>query len=184
MHYRYIVVMDKDHADTSEEARTDVRDYLEENDFAGSGRRFNSGLADWFVIGGRWSGELTRVGIGEEKMEAFYSQFDKNFGLWTSGKSGVTDEMRKEQIESEFWKFFPDYSGFRKPLPLVFSRSQYKDNGYEDDAQIIDEALYENLIKDLQEKLDEESYLDIDYKENATKEEMLGRWVVVVDYHN
>ena len=71
MHYRFLVTFNKDEAETSEDARSYVTDYLHEHGFAGEGR-WGGGLADWFVIGGRWSGELSRHSWGK----LLYQQMD------------------------------------------------------------------------------------------------------------
>jgi hypothetical protein len=70
MHFRFLVTVNRDrvqptlfytqeHVDTSAEARRYVYGYLLTHGFAEAGR-WSRGLADWFVIGGRWSGELSR----------------------------------------------------------------------------------------------------------------------------
>ena len=59
MHFRFLATCDRDTAETSEEARAYVLDTLLEEGFVGEGR-WGGGLCDWFVIGGRWSGELSR----------------------------------------------------------------------------------------------------------------------------
>jgi hypothetical protein len=51
------VLVPKDRAETSEEARNFVVDWLTDNGFTAEGH-FVNGIADYFVIGGRWSGKL------------------------------------------------------------------------------------------------------------------------------
>lgn len=169
MHYRYIVVFDKENAENSAEARKFVYDYLE-ND-----KDFNH-RADWAVIGGRFSGTLTRIRLDQDKLKQFEKKFDNEYGFWTNKDS--SEEKRHSQAKELFKKYFEEY----KDEPLYF-RNTYLDLGYEDDAQIIDEELYEKLIKHLAKEKDPESYLDIE-DENLEKEQMIGRWCVVVDFHN
>jgi len=169
MHYRYIVVFDKENAATSKEARKFVYNYLE-ND-----KDFNS-QADWAVIGGRWSGILTKIKLNQEKLKQFEKEFEKIYGFWTNKDNSET--RRHTQAKELFKKYFEEY----KDEPLYF-RNTYLDLGYEDDAQIIDEELYEKLIKKLTKEKDPESYLDIE-DEKLDKEQMIGRWCAVVDYHN
>jgi hypothetical protein len=57
MHTRMLVTMPLSEVDTSREARQYVETWLVDEGFCGNGR-FESGYADWFVIGGRWSGSL------------------------------------------------------------------------------------------------------------------------------
>jgi hypothetical protein len=58
MHTRFLVTLGKDEADDSQSAREYVYNALTEEGFVGTGR-WSSGLCDWFVIGGRWSGLLS-----------------------------------------------------------------------------------------------------------------------------
>src|SRR5205823_12102965 len=77
-HYRFLVTFDCERAASSDEAREHVYDTLMHEGFCGEGR-WGGGLADWFVIGGRWSGELSRhswaQGISAE-MEALERTHD------------------------------------------------------------------------------------------------------------
>lgn len=57
MHFPYIVVLNKDDYANSQDARESAESLLTENGFCGDGY-FNCGKADWFVVGGRWSGYL------------------------------------------------------------------------------------------------------------------------------
>lgn len=62
MHTRLLLTFAHRRAATSDEARAYAAERLEEDpSFVGEGGRFGSSIADWFVIGGRWSGELTRT---------------------------------------------------------------------------------------------------------------------------
>ena len=58
MHYSFLVTFDKAKANTSKEARQYVWNTLQDEGFIGTGR-WACGQADWFVIGGRWSRNLT-----------------------------------------------------------------------------------------------------------------------------
>ena len=61
MHYRVLVTFEKEAAKTSQEAREYAFwTLMEDTSFIGGGR-FGSAWCDWFVIGGRWSGELSRA---------------------------------------------------------------------------------------------------------------------------
>lgn len=169
MHYRYIVVFDKEHAKDSAKARKFVFHYLENN--------LIDSQADWFVIGGRWSGYLTKIRLNQGKLKQFEDEFDKIYGFWINKDN--SEEKRYSQAKELFKKYFPKY----KDEPLYF-RNTYFDLGYKDDAQIIDEELYEKLIKNIAKEKDPESYLDIDNEELIKKEQMISRWCVIVDYHN
>jgi hypothetical protein len=167
MHYRYIVVFDKKKAKNSLEARKFVYGYLSNDE------EFNR-QSDWAVIGGRWSGDLTKIRLDQDKRCEFEADFEKQFGFWTNKDN--SEEKRHNQAKELFKKYFPKYKG----EPLYF-RNTYLDLGFEDDAQIIDEELYEKLIKNCDK--DSKGYLDIE-DEKLNKEQMIGRWIVLVDYHN
>ena len=135
MHYRMLVLTDKKNADTSAGAREYVYDTLEQDDsFLMEGGRFGSGVADWFVIGGRWSGAL-------------------------SGKA------------------YDDRDG-------------YKPAGYDDEAQIATQELYEKFLQayegtDIAEGKNGYGIeaVDLDY-DPITPDTTIGKkWLVVVDYH-
>ena len=78
MHQRLIVASSQDAKDFDEKGiipfnsnnahivSQEVANWLEENSFASEGGRWNASPADWFVIGGRWSGELDKIESGIE----------------------------------------------------------------------------------------------------------------------
>ena len=80
MHVRFLVTFNKDDAATSEEAREHVYDTLLAKALPIRKGRWNGGLADWFVIGGRWSGELTRALLDKEKLETVEKKFERKHG--------------------------------------------------------------------------------------------------------
>ena len=83
MHYRLFVTLDaKGHKIlNSEDARNKVYGMLHNDDsFCGEGGRFGSPVCDWFVIGGRWSGELPTVLIGHEKISKSANKILKEDG--------------------------------------------------------------------------------------------------------
>lgn len=173
MHYRYIVVCDKKHAKTSEGAREYVKEYLESNeDFLNE----ENGQADWFVIGGRWSAELTKLRLDSKKLKAFEDEFEKKFGFYTS--KDISREKRYIQAKGLFKKYFKEY----KDEPIYW-RDTYRDLGYEDDAQIINNVIYEKLIKEIRKENDPAHYCDID-DNKRTKKDFIGNWCIIVDYHN
>jgi len=59
MHCLYFVLLPSD--TKLEDASTDATQTLTDNDFVSEGGYFNSSKSDWFVIGGRWSGEFSLV---------------------------------------------------------------------------------------------------------------------------
>lgn len=176
MHVRFLVTFDKDKADTSLEARSYVTDYLQESGFAAQGR-WGCGLADWFVIGGRWSGELTRALLNQEKLAQVEKEFEATHGWWVGGQERVTEAQRREQMKAIFDRAFPDFTGL-----MPYWRNPYQDEGYEDDAMVLTQALYDALLKDYAGKDESEHHADLEYE--PVSPAMVGKkWLVVVDYH-
>jgi len=177
MHYRMFVTLSKESANTSWDARNFVRDYLLEEGFSSQDGRWKCGPADWFVIGGRWSGELTRALLDPDKLQALHQEFEEKHGWWVGGEERITEDQRRREYEDLFAKYFPDFQG-----EVPGWRDQYEDLGYEDDAMLLDERLYA-LIAEHEGKEEGEGYCDVDWEPVSQK--MVGnKWIVVVDYHN
>jgi len=179
MHYRFLVTIPKEKAKDSFESRSYVNSWLEENGFT-SGGRFGRGMADWYAIGGRWSGELTSVCLDKEKMKKVEEELGDHW--FEGGKEHWTREKRLKQYEEVFRKYFPNFKGI---IPAW--RDQYLQEGYEDDAKIIDEDLWNNLMKEVIAEDDTEQFCDMEdeLNEKTKKEDVIGKyWVVVVDYHS
>ena len=60
MHFRMFLTFNKDHATNPDEAKEYALRYLVDNNFANQNGRWGYSPADWFVIGGRWSGFFIR----------------------------------------------------------------------------------------------------------------------------
>jgi hypothetical protein len=177
----------KDGLADSQAARNHVFQWLSDNGFTGGGGFFQNYFSDWYVIGGRWSGELTAKQMDQKKVNSLNKEFNEKFGFWIS--KDVSEEMRQEQYRGLTQQYFPDYKG----LPWAF-RNSYKTNGFEDDAQIVNERIYDAIIKDnLMEKVDTEKLwnggaiitTDTGEKSLSNKPDFfIGKyWLVVVDFH-
>lgn len=85
------------------------------------------------------------------------------------------DDKKKFQAA---WK----NAGIKEPIP--YERNNYQEMGYEDDAMIIDQKLFDGLQK---MHSDVEIYDANDYREDTlsdfSAEELIGHWIVVIDYH-
>ncbi|MBN1687978.1 MAG: hypothetical protein JW893_02665 [Candidatus Omnitrophica bacterium] len=186
MHFTAYVLIPLEKATTSAEARHQASAYLVDNEFVGGEGRWGSGISDWFVIGGRWSGSMTMARLDKKKLKRFWTRFEKQKLGW-SGK-GIDDNERKNKISALFLKYFPDFDVQKTPCPPT--RSPYSDSGYEDDAVIVDDLIWDEIIipglkKSLLEggaiiHVDgcEESESDLD------KEKIVGQcWCVVIDFH-
>jgi hypothetical protein len=177
MHVRFLVTFNTGDAATSQEAREHVSNILLAEGFANQVGRWNAGLADWFVIGGRWSGELTRVLLDQKKLATVQKEFEEKHGWWLGGQEHVTEEQRREQMKEVFFREFPD---FQDEMP--FWRDQYREHGYEDDAMIVTQERYDRLLKAYEGQEDSDEHADLDW--TPVSPEMVGnKWLVVVDYH-
>ena len=185
MHSRLIVLIDRKGNESSLDARKRVEAQLIQEGFAGEGSLFVCHPADWFVIGGRWSGELTRIRLDQEKLEAFREEFEKEKLGWV-GKDKPEEEQKRKAIEL-FRQFFPDFQG----EPPVW-RDSYAELGYEDDAQVLDETLF-RFVKELksypddaslEDLLDGRCFVDLDDPyEELTADAIGKKWCVVIDFH-
>lgn len=178
MHQRLFVLIPKSKAKSSIEARQFVCEWLIGEGFVARGGRFSStGPADWFVIGGRWSGELTRALLDQKKLKKFRDKFEKKYGWWTGGKEKITEQQRLKQSKELFSNFFPKFKDIHP-----FWRYNYKETGYKDDAMVVTGKLFDRLeLNELPKN--EEGVIDTE-EEDIEKKSVVGKkWIVVVDYH-
>lgn len=82
---------------------------------------------DWFVVGGRWSGDKILGKLDPEKVKAFFIEFEKRGYNWTSSQH--SDEERRRDSSNLFMEFFPDFKG---EIPVW--RDQYRHEGGEGDV--------------------------------------------------
>jgi len=177
MHQLLYVLVPTDEASTSEEARNLAMGFLDAEGFCGDSTLFRRPPADWFVIGGRYSGELTRLHLDRDKWRAYQRELND----WR-GHGG------SEGGKALFREIFPDFEG---QLP-IFRNDTYAPLGQEDDAQIVDEVLFRYLHGLLQYPLDTADILGgpcvvnlDDPYETVHAENIIGKsWVVVVDFHS
>jgi len=152
MHAKLLVLVQ---AESSEDAREQARFRLEQEGFVGEGR-FSSSPADWFVVGGRWSGSLA----WPENMGAYWDEVrDRNL-LWVG---------REQEAAELFHEMFPSYD---RLAPI--ERDVYKLSGYDDDAQPFSLALIEGLEED-GDLYTGNCFVTLDDPYN---------WVVVIDFHS
>jgi len=65
---------------------------------------------------------------------------------------------------------------------IPYDRDTYQRNGYEDDAMLVTQELYDALLKEYEGQEESEYHADLEYE--SISPEMIGRkWLVVVDYH-
>jgi len=178
MHTRMLATFAAEHAATSAEAREYASSYLSDNGFVAEEGRWSHGMSDWFVIGGRWSGHLSRALLDQKKLRKVDATFERRHGWWIGGKDGVTEAQRLEQYAAIFREAFPDFTG---TIPAW--RDQYRSLGYDDDAMLVTPALYDGCLKEFEGQYETEGFCDLEF--DAVAPAFVGKkWVVVVDYHS
>lgn len=183
MHYRFLVTFNKETAEDSEQARRYVEDTLLAEGFVGSDGRWGGGIADWFCLGGRWSGELSRHSWAKD-ITAQIAALEKAHDLQVWGVFYGDKDKQKQQQElrkraQEIWdKAAPvQYKG------IAYNRDTYKGDGYEDDAMLVTQELYDSLLKSYEGKHTSEEHADLEYDEVSP--DFVGKkWLSVVDYHD
>lgn len=169
MHFRLYVCLPMEEATNSLRARQGVSRYLKREGFDLE-TRF-SGDCDYFSIGGRWSGSLTLLRLSQQHPRKFRRYWKENM---------------KNLVASPdlFKEHFPAFQG---EIPI--GREQ-QDWGNRDDAQLMDEVLFEALHKNFDEnilfcwELGEPNVISTRYEFPKHSASMIGNyWIVVVDYH-
>jgi len=109
------------------------KNYIERVHYALQGlHEENGGFYDWYVVGGRWSGEhtlwLLKKKFGAKKINRINDEFDKEVGWWVNAEN--SKEKRAKQYEEIFRKHISkeEYNGM---MPAW--RDNYKEDGYSDD---------------------------------------------------
>lgn len=181
MHYLYLAAVKKDEETKTEEIANLVSSQLEEEGFCNTGF-FGSGKADWYVIGGRWSGWLKSI------QNDFFKKADEFLKSKQKEKKDfiTQDEVNNNQDElQKIWIDLGEYS--LNP----YNRSSYQTTGYEDDVLLLDEKLLEALKKtdytDLEVCIFEDGYIDseVSLDDFLKREDILNNYYIcVVDYHN
>jgi hypothetical protein len=175
------VRLKKELARNEAEARKLAEELLNDNNFASDNNGFfGSSKADWFVIGGRWSGELARL-----KMKGdFYKEAHKLIppkSEW-GYSSADTEKLENQKKWTKLW----NKMGGIGIDP--FTRDSYRNRGYEDDAMICTEAMFKKLKKYRETEVvlcSETGYIEEEMLiSNTPKTEIVGQWLVVIDYHS
>jgi hypothetical protein len=182
MHYRFLVTCEQGAAETSDEARKYVQDTLHEEGFCSEGR-WGGGLADWFVIGGRWSGELSRYSWAKA-ITAEMNALEREQGVqvWGTFYGSAEKERTQQELAARFQQLWDQHApeAYRG---IPYCRDTYQRDGYEDDAMLLTQELYDALLKEYEGTEESEHHADLDY--DAISPEMVGKkWLVVADYHS
>tara|TARA_R110000751_G_scaffold144948_3_gene248526 strand:+ start:666 stop:1277 length:612 start_codon:yes stop_codon:yes gene_type:complete len=173
-----------------------VHDTLSQENFCGSEGRWSNGPADWFVIGGRWSGELVAKEFNTDFKGLSKGFKDKGYPKEKVAKKDWELFESKEMVSSAFVKslktelnlFWSEDLGGDEPHPWV--RDSYNTFGYPDDSVKLTKNLFNNLFEG-NTYSSEENWIDIDaydsaYGQWSDLEQDIEKgeiWLTVIDYH-
>lgn len=189
MHNLCLITIDRDRAKTSEEARTYVIKELETDlSFVGEGRFC---YADWFAVGGRWSGFLSEKTWAKETIEKIQA-IEKREEVQVRGTWYGDPEKTKQQetVKIEVEKLYTQaLPNTYKDKGLCYTRDQYSVNGYEDDAMIVTGELYDAFLAKFEGKkrVVDDLYLDFADLGWGTVDKggyVNKKWLVVLDLHS
>ena len=183
MHYRMLATFKSSAAKNSKQARRYVAQTLHEQGFVCAYDHWGSSMADWYVIGGRWSGELSRhtwAKLLTEQMDALEQQHDVQ--VWGSFYGDEDKQRVQRELATRFQQMW-DAAAPRAFRGIPIQRDTYKTYGYEDDAMLLTQELYDTLLHEYAGQRVSEYHADLD-GEDVSPEMVGGKWLVVVDYHN
>lgn len=197
MHYLYYVAVPKK-GQTSEEAKNLTNRMLEMNNFAGEGGFWNNNKANWYVIGGRWSGHLQKI-----QLDNFN---DKATELIKSKRTTEEEKARNSIGNIECEEYNTEIQILWEKLGGTganpWSRDNYNHDGAKDDSMLLNENLFKALKAGINEKtkdpfddetetevalIDENEYIDDEIKlsEFLEMDNIIGNYyLIVIDYHN
>lgn len=178
MHTLYFVKLK---AETSEEARRTANRLLDENNFATDNQGFyGSSKADWYVVGGRWSGLFTDKKETEELIKPLLEKELKerpDLLDYLYINSHIVSKELKDQIDAIS----------TKKIGLPYFRNSY--DNYEDDAVLITKEILEKLHSEEYNNTEiadvsEDEYIEEEYTCDKLTDKNIGEWLVIIDYHN
>jgi hypothetical protein len=134
------------------------------------------------VIGGQWSGELSRHSWAKRLYtEITAIEKEHDIRLWGAFYGDPLMEALQKQLVRMVQKLWDSAApAAYKGLPI--QRDTYQAHGYEDDAMLLTAELYDALLQSHAGAEASDEHADLDYEPVASS--MVGKkWLVVVDYH-
>ena len=178
MHYRMLVTVTAEPSEASVQARHRVYDLLmQDPSFCGEGGRFGSPAADWFVIGGRWSGCLAETLMGDAYRQRLKASFPALAGEWCRGD----DVKEHADALDALWRECGGTGRLRSTDPATRSMGTTTTPCFspETSTALLAEYAGETSSRDGWHS----QFIDLD--DEPLHEGFAGRkWLVVVDYHN
>jgi hypothetical protein len=180
MHYRFFADVAAEEAQDLQH-REHVLAFLTDEGFCSQGR-WGGGMADWLVIGGRWSGELSRRSWAQQ-ITSQIEALERKHAIQVWGV--FYGDADKQRIQQELATHFQDLWDTHAPEAykgIPFQRDTYQDKGYADDAMLLTQGTM-RLPKEYEGQEESEYHADLDCE--PIEPDMVGKkWIVVVDYHN
>jgi len=187
MHNLYLVAVHKKNADSPEEAKSFAVNELDINGFSGEGGFYTSCKADWYVVGGRWGGELTQIKhkqLFEELGEKYPHGLEMRNRFWS-------DEKLQAELKDETTETYKINKEWQDATGTPYYRDTYW--GEDDDCQLLTKELADGLcgsdypsveVAVIGEDgyIEEEVFLSTFLEE--TKNAIGNYYIVVIDYHN
>ena len=188
MHYLYYVAIKKENKKSSKQLKEQAYTILDNNNFAGEGTFFNCPKADWFVVGGRWSGSMTDL-LHKDFQKKLFNKYPKAHGMTNRFFS---DEELQKALKDKKSEVYLAEKEWKKKTGATIYRDTFNHLGYEDDAQL----LTPSLIKALKKQNYEDTEVCVVDEDGAIEDEMTLKtflnekdivnnyYLVVIDYHN
>jgi len=171
-----------------EEAQKRVYELLLDNNFASENNGFyGSSKADWFVIGGRWSGLMTQslpsYNEAKELIKPLLKKELKKSPDLLDYLYINDHHIQSEETKKEIDRIFTEKTGY------PFFRNTYGHTEYGDDFFELTEETLAILQKDYADievafVEDDDNYIDYEGKVSDLGKKHLGEYLVIVDYHN
>ena len=199
MHNLYFVVIPKKQATDNKEAMDLAMSFLNEENFSGGGF-YGGGKADWFETGGRWSGFFTELqdwycGFKADVDELLKNKYPKlDSGVYAVFYGDKKKEKQKEKAIDEVKKMWKkhlpkDYLKVSCPLGRCGTFS-WNNNPFGADRDDIDDSVMmtTDLFNKVVRECGESECVDLDEMRERNvgglkKEEAIGKWWVIIDYH-
>lgn len=174
MHTRMFITLAAPQGSKSAGVRCSVYERLMADDsFCGDAGRFGSPLCDWFVIGGRWSGTLAETAIGPSHRAAVRTRFPELAAHFWPDAFARKNAAQLDAI----------WNAHNGKGPSPYTRSGYEQLGFDDDATVLTQTLYDALLAEHEGQTTNSVYADLD--DEPLSPEFVGRkWIVVIDYHS
>ncbi len=202
MHYLYFVAVPKKRVEDKKEAMEFAEDFLDANNFTDQDGLYSAGKADWFEIGGRWSGYFNQFSEWFPKWEeqknalvkslapAIAEDFSTVVHFGDKAKDALKHMVRKEVLA--LWKKkFAKKTGISIPPEARHGTFAWEEvdkdctGPYSDNAIIPTLSIFKKWKKDCPEceivftdESRESCIADIHFKD------VKGHYIVIIDYHN